>query len=148
MSYPGNQSLPADVQQRIRSTFEHTLTLASSGSRQEAILGCEFVLRMDPNFDPARRLQERLAASAGPEGVGPLKQKKPPLPLHPLEFSPPGWKANPGRADALEKLAGVVKAKSLTPNRPPSVSVAPLIPVMWRLKVAVVVFRPAIACRS
>src|SRR5436190_17552296 len=72
MSYPGNQSLPADVQQRIRSTFEHTLTLASSGSRQEAVLGCEFVLRMDPNFEPARRLQERLAAGGGPVEVDDL----------------------------------------------------------------------------
>lgn len=72
MSYPGNQSLPADVQQRIRSTFEHTLTLASSGNRQEAILGCEFVLRMDPHFEPARRLQERLGSGNGPVAVDDL----------------------------------------------------------------------------
>ncbi len=57
MSYSGNPALSPDVQQRIRSTFEHTVGLAAAGSRQEALLGCDFVLRMDPQFEPARRLQ-------------------------------------------------------------------------------------------
>ena len=74
MSYPGNPSLPSDVQQRIRSTFEHTLGLAEGGSRQEALLGCDFVLRMDPLFEPARRLQERLEAGNGPLPVDDLRQ--------------------------------------------------------------------------
>ncbi len=65
MSYVGNSSLSRDVQQRVLDTFEQTLNLAGEGSRQEALLGCDFVLRMDPQFEPARRLQERLRASAG-----------------------------------------------------------------------------------
>ena len=65
MSYSGNSSLSSDVQKRILDTFEQTLGLAEEGSRQEALLGCDFVLRMDPQFEPARRLQERLRASAG-----------------------------------------------------------------------------------
>lgn len=65
MSYSGNSSLSRDVQQRVLDTFEQTLNLAAEGSRQEALLGCDFVLRMDPQFEPARRLQERLRASAG-----------------------------------------------------------------------------------
>jgi tetratricopeptide (TPR) repeat protein len=73
MTYPGNQSLASDVQQRIRSTFEHTLGLAEKGSRQEALLGCDFVLRMDPLFAPARRLQERLEATSGPLAVEDLR---------------------------------------------------------------------------
>lgn len=64
MSYPGNPSLSADVQQRILSTFEQTLDLAAEGSHQEALLGCDFVLRMDPQFQAARTLQERLRAGA------------------------------------------------------------------------------------
>lgn len=74
MTYPGNPTLPADVQQRIRSTFEHTLGLAEKGSRQEAMLGCDFVLRMDPQFEPARRLQERLDGNAGPVPVDDLRR--------------------------------------------------------------------------
>src|SRR5215210_4006041 len=65
MSYSGNSSLSRDVQQRVLDTFEQTLNLAAEGSRQEALLGCDFVLRMDPQFEPARRLQDRLRASAG-----------------------------------------------------------------------------------
>jgi hypothetical protein len=74
MTYLGNPTLPADVQQRIRSTFEHTLGLAEKGSRQEAMLGCDFVLRMDPQFEPARRLQERLDGAAGPVAVDDLRK--------------------------------------------------------------------------
>ncbi|HVT60151.1 MAG TPA: hypothetical protein VHR45_17375 [Thermoanaerobaculia bacterium] len=73
MTYPGNPSLPPDVQQRIRSTFAHTLGLAEKGSRQEALLGCDFVLRMDPQFEPARRLQERLDANDGTVRVEDLR---------------------------------------------------------------------------
>src|SRR5436309_6525729 len=65
MNYPGNPSLSADAQQRILGTFEQTLDLAAQGSRQEALLGCDFVLRMDPNFEPARRLLDRLKSASG-----------------------------------------------------------------------------------
>src|SRR3954452_16404468 len=65
MNYPGNPSLSADAQQRISSTFQQTLDLADEGSRQEALLGCDFVLRMDAQFEPARKLQERLRSSPG-----------------------------------------------------------------------------------
>lgn len=65
MTYPGNPSLSSELQQRILGTFEQTLGLAAEGSRQEALLGCDFVLRMDPQFEPARRLQERLKTGAG-----------------------------------------------------------------------------------
>ncbi|MFL6291465.1 MAG: hypothetical protein ACJ759_11280 [Thermoanaerobaculia bacterium] len=65
MSYAGNPSLSSDVQNRVLGTFEQTLGLAAEGSRQEALLGCDFVLRMDPHFEPARQLQERLRNSSG-----------------------------------------------------------------------------------
>src|SRR5579864_6463353 len=77
MTYPGNSSLASDVQQRILSTFEHTLGLAEKGSRQEALLGCDFVLRMDPLFEPARRLQERLEPATGPLAVDDLRRMEP-----------------------------------------------------------------------
>jgi len=73
MTYPGNPALSADAQQRIIGTFDQTLDLAEAGSRQEALLGCDFVLRMDPQFGPARRLQERLKTAAGAVQIADLK---------------------------------------------------------------------------
>ena len=73
MSYSGNPALSSDVKQRILSTFDQTLDLAREGNRQEALLGCDFVLRMDPQFQPAHRLQERLRATTGPVRVEDLQ---------------------------------------------------------------------------
>jgi tetratricopeptide (TPR) repeat protein len=74
MNYSGNSSLSSEVKQRILSTFEQTLELAQGGNRQEALLGCDFVLRMDPQFEPARVLQERLRTSTGSVAVQDLLQ--------------------------------------------------------------------------
>ena len=78
MSYAGNPSISPEVRQRILGTFDQTLQLAGEGSRQEALLGCDFVLRMDPQFEPARLLQERLKASTGPVRVDDLRGGPPP----------------------------------------------------------------------
>lgn len=68
MSYPGDPNLAADIQQRILTTFQQTLELASKGSRQEALLGCDFILRLDAQFGPARTLQQMVnAGRSGPE---------------------------------------------------------------------------------
>ncbi|HEY2293005.1 MAG TPA: hypothetical protein VGM86_20055 [Thermoanaerobaculia bacterium] len=73
MSYSGNPALSSDVKQRILSTFGQTVDLAREGNRQEALLGCDFVLRMDPQFQPAHRLQERLRSTTGPVRVDDLQ---------------------------------------------------------------------------
>jgi tetratricopeptide (TPR) repeat protein len=73
MTYSGNPSISPDVRQRILGTFDQTLQLASEGSRQEALLGCDFVLRMDPQFEPARVLQERLKSGTGAVQVDDLR---------------------------------------------------------------------------
>ncbi len=72
MSYSGNPALSSDVKQRIVSTFDQTLELARDGNRQEALLGCDFVLRMDPQFQPAHVLQERLRSTTGRVSVDDL----------------------------------------------------------------------------
>lgn len=88
MSYSGNSSLSRDVQQRVLDTFEQTLNLAAEGSRQEALLGCDFVLRMDAQFEPARRLQERLRASAGAiVDLDDLRPSAPPITAPPDLFA-------------------------------------------------------------
>jgi tetratricopeptide (TPR) repeat protein len=66
MTYPGNPSLTADVQQRILTTYRQSVQSAARGSRDEALLGCDFVLRLDPQFRPARNLQQMLAANREP----------------------------------------------------------------------------------
>ena len=60
MRYVGNTALSPQIQERIQNTFTQTIGLAEEGNRQEALLGCDFILRLDPLFEPARRLQERL----------------------------------------------------------------------------------------
>jgi tetratricopeptide (TPR) repeat protein len=66
MTYLGDPSLTPDIQSRVLTTFDQTAKLASEGRRQEARLGCDFILRLDPLFTPAKRLQERLASGDGP----------------------------------------------------------------------------------
>jgi tetratricopeptide (TPR) repeat protein len=97
-TYPGNPSLGDEVKQRILATYEQSVGLAESGRHQEAILGCDFVLELDPQFDPARILKERL--SAAPGGGGESLGSLPDLP----DFSDPGA-ADPGALGSAETSA-------------------------------------------
>jgi len=72
MRYVGNTALSPQIQERIQNTFQQTLSLAEEGNRQEALLGCDFILRLDPLFEPARSLQERLGEGEGPVDVAGL----------------------------------------------------------------------------
>ena len=72
MEYPGNAALSENIKARIISTFEQTLESARQGKRQEAQLGCDFILKLDGDFEPARKLADLLrsmgaAASEGEE---------------------------------------------------------------------------------
>ncbi len=73
MSYPGNPSLAQDVQERISNTFQQTLALVTQGKGHEALTGCEFILRMDPLYRPAKILSQRLE-SGGPVSVDDLQR--------------------------------------------------------------------------
>jgi tetratricopeptide (TPR) repeat protein len=57
--YPGNLSLPIEVREKILSTFRHTLDLYRDGKIDDCLIGCDFILKMDPRFAPARKLQEK-----------------------------------------------------------------------------------------
>jgi len=63
MVYPGNPELPQETQQRLLEAFDEALDLTELGRREEARLGCDFVLRADPKFTPAQVLLERLDSS-------------------------------------------------------------------------------------
>jgi tetratricopeptide (TPR) repeat protein len=58
-AYPGNLSLPKEVRDKIVSTFRHTLDLYKDGKLDDCLIGCDFILKMDPRFAPARKLQEK-----------------------------------------------------------------------------------------
>ncbi|MEM7354899.1 MAG: hypothetical protein AAF657_29085, partial [Acidobacteriota bacterium] len=78
MSYPGNPALAADVQERISNTFQQTLGLVTQQRDQEALVGCEFILRMDPQFQPAKTLVERLKSDTRPVVTIDLEAPSPP----------------------------------------------------------------------
>jgi tetratricopeptide (TPR) repeat protein len=77
MSYAGNPSLTPDVQERISNTFQQTLDLVTQGKEQEALVGCEFILRMDPAFGPANRLLQRLRSDQRPVRLDDLRAGEP-----------------------------------------------------------------------
>jgi tetratricopeptide (TPR) repeat protein len=58
-TYPGNASLSSAVKDRVLSTFQQTVTLYKQGRSAEVVEGCTLILRMDPTFDPARKLLEK-----------------------------------------------------------------------------------------
>ncbi|MGH9399197.1 MAG: hypothetical protein ACRD00_02430 [Thermoanaerobaculia bacterium] len=57
--YPGNPSLPREVREKILSTFRHTLNLYKEGKIDDCLLGCDFILKMDARFAPARSLIQK-----------------------------------------------------------------------------------------
>lgn len=116
--YQGNPSLPAEVREKILATFRHALTLFSSGNVNDCLIGCEFILKMDPRFTPARRLQEKvrnhdsdvdiseLQAAANAGGApGPSPSAAAPSPTAP-PAAPRVEKPDPRRllADAAKKF--------------------------------------------
>jgi tetratricopeptide (TPR) repeat protein len=54
--YEGSPSLAQDAREKVLQTFRHTLQLVRDGRNEEALLGCDFILKMDSRFAPAHRL--------------------------------------------------------------------------------------------
>lgn len=71
-SYAGSASLSPEARDKVLQTFRHTLSLAQSGKAEEALLGCDFILKMDSRFAPARTLLDalRTAPPGTPVDVG------------------------------------------------------------------------------
>ncbi len=59
-SYDGSPSLAPEAREKVLQTFRHTLQLARDARNEEALLGCDFILKMDTRFAPARLLLESL----------------------------------------------------------------------------------------
>src|SRR4051794_11927430 len=71
-TYPGNASLSSAVKDRVLSTFQQTLTLYKEGRSAEVVEGCTLILRMDPMFDPAKKLLEKTRNPNAPVDVDSL----------------------------------------------------------------------------
>lgn len=91
-TYLGNASLSSAVKDRVLSTFQQALALYKQGRAAEVVEGCTLILRMDPTFDPARKLLEKTRNPNSPVDVDSL------LP------STPG-------ADALNEARAALKAR-------------------------------------
>jgi tetratricopeptide (TPR) repeat protein len=72
-SYPGNASLPREVRDKILSTFRHTLNLFKEGKLDDCVIGCDFILKMDTRFTPARQLMEKAKNPAADVDVAALE---------------------------------------------------------------------------
>src|ERR1700687_3509353 len=71
--YPENPSLPREVREKILSTFRHTLNLYKEGKLDDCLIGCDFILKMDPRFGPARKLLEKSKNPAADVDVAELE---------------------------------------------------------------------------
>jgi len=118
MSYPGNPSLAEDVRARILTTFRQSVEAAARGNRQEALLGSDFILRLDADFELARTLQQMLAAGepaasyrALLEGLPVGRTPPPPAPqLASLAGSSPGLVASFARLLEARRFGDLLSA--------------------------------------
>ncbi len=62
MTYPGNPELSSQAQERVMSAFRQVVTKIQEGLSNEALIGLEFVLRLDPTFAPGVALQKQLVS--------------------------------------------------------------------------------------
>ncbi len=130
MSYPGNPSLAADIQGRILSAYRSSVESAAAGNRDQALLGCDFILRLDDQFQPARDLQKMLAARQPAETYLQLLESTPgeppaqaPAPaVAPLTASSPGLVATFSRlleARRFEEILSAAQAQAAAVNGDP-----------------------------
>src|SRR5437016_11607039 len=71
-TYLGNASLSTAVKERVLSTFQQAITLYKQGRMDEVAQGCGLILRMDPMFDPAKKLMEKARNPNAPIDVDQL----------------------------------------------------------------------------
>jgi tetratricopeptide (TPR) repeat protein len=65
MTYPGNTELSPQAKDRVMTAFKQVVGKLQQGNREEALIGLEFVLRLDPAYAPAINLHQQLSSGAG-----------------------------------------------------------------------------------
>lgn len=134
-------SLPVEVREKILSTFRHTLDLYRDGKVDDCLIGCDFILKMDPRFAPARKLQEKarnpkaevdveelraVLASAPAAAVRRDTADVLLTPAAPPPGAPPGPEPTPASAESLDSLSlDSLSLDSLSLDSPASDLAAP-----------------------
>ena len=62
MAYPGNPELSPEAQDRVMTAFRQVVGKLQDGHREEALIGLEFVLRLDPAYAPAKNLHQQISS--------------------------------------------------------------------------------------
>jgi tetratricopeptide (TPR) repeat protein len=70
--YPGNGRLPEETKYRVENTFRQALSLYLDGKMEDCIVGCDFILKMDPQFAPARQLLDKARDPQAPVDLAPV----------------------------------------------------------------------------
>ncbi len=65
MAYPGNTELSPQAKDRVMTAFKQVVGKLQQGNREEALIGLEFVLRLDPAYAPALNLHQQLSSGEG-----------------------------------------------------------------------------------
>lgn len=73
--YPGDKSLPEATRFRIEASFKEALSLYLNGNYQDCIMGCDFILKMDPKFEPAKILMEKCQNPSSEVDLRPIIEK-------------------------------------------------------------------------
>jgi tetratricopeptide (TPR) repeat protein len=64
MAYPGNPELSTEAQDKVMTAFGQVISKIQANQRDEAMIGLDFVLRLDPTFAPGINLRQQLTSGA------------------------------------------------------------------------------------
>ena len=70
--YAGNAQLPEDIRTRVETVFSQALSLYLEGEMEDCVVGCDFVLRLDPQFSPAGLLLDKVRNPQSKADLGPI----------------------------------------------------------------------------
>jgi tetratricopeptide (TPR) repeat protein len=62
MAYPGNPELSTEAQDKVMTAFGQVISKIQANQRDEAMIGLDFVLRLDPAFAPGINLRQQLTS--------------------------------------------------------------------------------------
>ena len=141
--YAGSPALAPEAREKVLQTFRHTLTLVQDGKYEEALLGCDFLLKMDARFSPARNLLEQLRGVApgtpvnvdrfsdylAVESAGEILPEADSEMNDPFASPEPASAPPPSALDDLDFGGGAVEPSSVgLPEAPPSMAGNPVAP--------------------
>ncbi|MEJ5166237.1 MAG: hypothetical protein WHV67_04325, partial [Thermoanaerobaculia bacterium] len=73
--YPGNPELPEATKFRIEASFRQAVSLFLNGNMDDCIMGCDFILKLDPQFEPAKILMEKAKDPNFEADIKPILEK-------------------------------------------------------------------------